>query len=720
MARLLSLPAGRTAKWLVLIVVVLVYGGLASQAGKFENAQKNESSSWLPGDAESVKALEAVQRMPGGELAPAVIVYERRGGLTDADKARIDETVQRLNADRRELVLEAQRPVFSPNGASAIIVQPVQPGEGQADKFETAVQSIRDRIGEPDAGLEVRLTGAAGFSLDSIKVFGGINGTLLYAAAAIVLVLLILIYRSPIFWVIPFFSVVLAEGASRGAGYLLAEAGVIINGQTGGILPVLVFGAGTDYALLLVSRYREELRRHEDKHDAMRVALRGAGPAILASGLTVIAALLTLSVAEVNSTAGLGPVGAMGVALAMISMLTVLPALLVICGRRAFWSPGLDTIPHYGQGGTDETHGFWRGIGDRVARRPRMIWVVGTFVLLVLAANVLNLDTSQTTGTGFRDEVDSVTGQEVLSRNFPAGASAPADVIVGDRAKVEAVTRALQGESALVSEVRPAGEGPDGVHLAVTLKGDPYASATLDQIPELREAAERAGEASTLVGGPTAQEYDLRQSANRDNLVIIPLTLLVVLAILVVLLRALVAPVLLIVSVILSFAAALGAGIFVSDYVFDFTGVTPTLPLLAFVFLVALGIDYNIFLMARVREEAQRFGTREGTLRGLAVTGAVITGAGLVLAGTFGALAVLPLVVLTQIGFIVAFGVLLDTFVVRSVIVPAAVVDIGRRVWWPSALAKHDGDDAVGAVAASVAEGHNGRPSAERDQRIAR
>src|SRR3954470_10112560 len=387
-SRLLTLPAGRTAKWIVLIVVVLIYGGLASQAGKLEGAQKNESSSWLPADAESVKALDAVKRFPGGELAPAVVVFERRGGLTDADKARIDDTVGKLNADRKPLVLEARKPVFSPNGAAAIVVQPVQPGDGSGDAFQVAVQSIRDRVGEPGEGLEVKLTGAAGFSLDAIKVFSGINGTLLYAAAGIVLVLLIIIYRSPVFWAIPFFTVLLAEGASRGAGYLLAEAGVTINGQTGGILPVLVFGAGTDYALLLVSRYREELRRHEDKHEAMRVALRSAGPAILASGLTVIAALLTLSIAEVNSTAGLGPVGAMGVALAMLSMLTVLPALLIVCGRRAFWSPFTDAIPHVGQTGTAEPHGFWRRVGERVARRPRAIWVLGSIVLLILAANV--------------------------------------------------------------------------------------------------------------------------------------------------------------------------------------------------------------------------------------------------------------------------------------------------------------------------------------------
>ena len=688
-----TLPAGRTAKWWVLAVVVLIFGALASQAGKLEGAQKNESSSWLPADAESVKALDAVKRFPGGELAPAVVVYERRGGLTAADKARIDETVGRLNADRKPLVLEAQPPVYSPNGAAALLVQPVQPGDGSGDAFQDAVQSIRDRVGESGKGLEVKLTGAAGFSLDAIKVFSGVNGTLLYVAMAIVLILLVLIYRSPIFWVIPFFAVLLAEGASRGAGYLLAEAGVTINGQTGGILPVLVFGAGTDYALLLVSRYREELRRHDDKHEAAAIALRSAGPAILASGLTVIAALLTLSIAEVNSTAGLGPVGAMGIALAMISMLTVLPALLIACGRRAFWSPFADTIPHVGQTGADETHGFWRRVGDRVARRPRTIWLAGTVVLLVLAANVSSLDTSQTTGNQFRGEVDSVAGQAVLSRNFPAGASAPADVIVADASKARAVTDALKAESGLVSDARVAGEGDAGAQLSVTLKGDPYASSTMDQIPHLRKVAERAGGTGTLVGGPTAQEYDLRVSATRDNELILPLTLLVVLAILIVLLRSLIAPVLLIASVIVSFAAALGTGIFVSDHIFGFTGVGPTLPLLAFVFLVALGIDYNIFLMARVREEAIKHGTREGTLRGLAVTGAVITGAGIVLAGTFGALAVLPLVVLTQIGFIVAFGVLLDTFVVRSVIVPAAVIDVGRRVWWPSRLSRRSTSD---------------------------
>ncbi|HWK28225.1 MAG TPA: MMPL family transporter [Solirubrobacter sp.] len=684
---MLTLPAGRTSKFVVLVVVALVYLGLASQAGKFEGAQKNETSSFLPGSAESVKALHAIERFPGGELAPAVIVFERPSGLTAADKRRIDGTVAKLNANRLPLVREAQPPVYSENGRSALIVQPVEPGEGQADKFKAAAQSVRDRAGSSADGLQVEVTGAAGFSLDAIKIFTSINGSLLLAAAAIVLILLIAIYRSPIFWAIPFFTVLLAEGASRGAGYLLAEAGVTINGQSGGILPVLVFGAGTDYALLLVSRYREELRRHEDKHEAMRVALRSAGPAILASGLTVIAALLTLSLAEVNGTAGLGPIGAMGVALAMISMLTILPALLTICGRRAFWSPFLDTIPHTGQAGVDETHGFWRRVGDRVARRPRAIWTLGTLVLLLLSLNLLNLNTGLTSGNSFRGEVESVAGQKLLARNFPAGASAPTDVIVPDVARAGAVADALRADP-VVAQVSEPVTGPPGARLSVTLRGDPYAPATLDHTPQLRDVVRRAGGADALVGGPTAQEYDLRRSATRDNRVIIPITLIVVFAILALLLRALFAPLLLVLSVILSFAAALGVGVFVSDVIFGFPGMDPSLPLLCFVFLVALGIDYNIFLMARVREEAIRHGTREGMLRGLAVTGAVITGAGIVLAGTFSALAVLPLIVLTEIGFIVAFGVLLDTFVVRSVIVPALVMDIGRPVWWPSRLSR--------------------------------
>ena len=465
-----------------------------------------------------------------------------------------------------------------------------------------------------------------------------------------------------------------------------------INGQSGGILPVLVFGAGTDYALLLVSRYREELRRHEDKHEAMRVALRTAGPAIVASGLTVILALLTLSLAEVNGTAGLGPIGAMGVGIAMISMLTMLPALLVIFGRKAFWSPFFDTIPHVGQQGTDETHGRWRSIGEWVAARSRRVWVGGTLLLVLLALNVTQIDTGLTNSNSFRGDVESVEGAEILARSFPSGLGGLTNVIVPDRAE------GARGAARAARAPRPRGPGAAaaGGPARHPLRRRPAQRPVRDGDvrPDPRRCAgpsrPQAG-SNVLVGGPTAEAYDYRESATRDNFVILPLALVVVLVILAILLRSLLAPVLLVASVILSFFAALGTGIFFFEHVFGFPGIDPSLPLLAFVFLVALGIDYNIFLMARVREETLRYGTRTGMLRGLAVTGAVITSAGIVLAGTFSALAVLPLVFLTEIGFIIAFGVLLDTFLVRSVVVPALAFDIGPRIWWPSRLAREDG-----------------------------
>jgi RND superfamily putative drug exporter len=601
------------------------------------------------------------------------------------------------------------------------------------------------------------VTGAAGFGADAIEVFGDINGQLLLAAGGLVLLLLILIYRSPIFWIVPFFTVLFAESSARGVGYLLSEAGVTINGQSGGILPVLVFGAGTDYALLLVARYREELRRHDSRHEAMELALRTAGPAIVYSGLTVIAALLVLSLAEVNGTAGLGPIGAMGIFMAMTFMLTMLPSALLVVGRRIFWpfvpdGPGGPLPPHSNRwrravfsvlagvfvmafasagGGSgvalliafvagglvnffvlapllhrfdlntfyprierplaarhrlsDETHGFWRRMGDRVAAAPGRVAVATIAVLVVLSAGLLQLDTGLTSGNSFRGEVEAVRGADLLAAHFPAGANVPTTVVIPDQADVAPVRAALQKDPVVALVGEPLA-GPPGVKLDIQLKLDPYSTEAFDQIPHLRRTVKRAGGGDVLVGGPTAAEYDLRQSATRDNYVIIPITLVVVFLILALLLRSLLAPAVLVGTVILSFGAALGTGMFFAKNVFGFPGIDPALPLLCFVFLVALGIDYNIFLMARVREETIRHGTREGMLRGLAVTGAVITSAGIVLAGTFGALAVLPLVFLTEIGFVVAFGVLLDTFVVRSILVPALTFLLGHRIWWPSRM----------------------------------
>ena len=737
MAKFLTYPSGRRPKFVVLGLCVLVTLVAGTFSGGFEDAQENETSSFLPGGAESVEVVEHVARFPGGETAGAVTIIARDGGpLTAADRQAAQQLKQDLDANRTRLMQPTEGPIPSEDGEALILITPVGQSADDSDAFLASVNDeIRERAHALRGdGLEVEVTGAAGFGADAIEVFGDINGTLLLAAGGLVLVLLILIYRSPIFWAIPFFTVLFAETASRGFGYLLAEAGVTINGQTGGILPVLVFGAGTDYALLLVSRYREELRRHDDKHVAMHTALRTAGPAILASGLTVMAALLVLLLADVNSTAGLGPIGALGVGLAMLYMLTLLPALLTIFGRRAFWP----FIP-YGPAGhgeldpvarrltrfshqSDETHGTWRSVGDWVARRPGTV-ATGTIVLLlIMCAGFLRLDTGLTNGNSFRGEVEAVRGNELVAQHFPAGANVPTTVIVPRGGDVQAVAQALAGEESVAAVGRPV-QGPPGTQFTVQLDADPYSTEAFDQIPDLRDVAKEAGGEDVLIGGPTAESYDYRVAAARDNRLIIPIALVVVFLILAGLLRSLFAPAMLVATNILSFAAALGTGIIVFEYVFDFPGQDPSLPLLSFVFLVALGIDYNIFLMARVREETIVHRTREGMLRGLAVTGAVITSAGIVLAGTFSALAVLPLIFLTEIGFVIAFGVLLDTFVVRSIVVPALTFAIGPRVWWPSKLqhedpARFDGDgrgpDGVpGGAAAGAAD--NGRvPAGER------
>ena len=447
-----------------------------------------------------------------------------------------------------------------------------------------------------------------------------------------------------------------------------------------------MLGAGTDYALLLVARYREELRRHKDRHEAMALALRTAGPAVFASGLTVIAALLCLTLAEVNGTSGLGPIGALGIAVAMVAMLTLLPALLVIVGRWVFFP----FIPRYDPALSSEPTGIWGRLGTAIAARPRKVWIGVVALLLVLSLGLLNFSTGLTTGNSFRGEVESVQGQELISKSFPSGANAPVDIIVRDLLKTDAVRTAV-AEVPGIASVAPAGTTSNIVRLQAVLEPEPYSTEAYAVIPNIRAAAKSAGGPDTLVGGATAVEADLRDAATRDTKLIVPIALLVVFLILMILLRAVVAPLLLIGTVILSFGAALGVGAVVFDVIFGFPGSDPSQPLFAFVFLVALGIDYNIFLMTRVREETRRYGTRAGMLRGLAVTGGVITAAGIVLAGTFLVLGVLPLIFLTEIGFVVAFGVLLDTFIVRSVLVPALVLDIGPKVWTPSSLAKGPG-----------------------------
>ena len=661
-------------------------------------------------------------------------------------------------------------PICSPDGKAAIVTAYLR-GDGESDSILDPVDFWRETVSDPGGGLQVKITGGAGYAADAIKVFESINGTLLLAAVSLVIFLLIVIYRSPIFFLIPLASVIFAEMLARSVGYGISELGVTINGQSSSIMSVLVLGAGTDYALLIVARYREELHHTEDRHEAMQAAMRSAGPAVFASAATVIAALLCLTIAKVNGTSGLGPIGAIGVACAAISMLTLLPALLTIFGRRAFW-PFVPHTPRWtaptdvaqsgiGQrivegssfgallpvigaalvafvllpltvltglvrklvsaltGGrvktpsvvsvfdgsifkpyevrrtqhehlADATHGFWKRVGDRVARGPARVLTSSIVVLLVMCAGLAFFSTDLTTNDGYRTSVESVEGQDILAKSFPAGASAPADVIVPPGGDVQAVTAALEETDGIEAVSPPVAEGEQGILIQATLEPPPYSTEAFDLVEPIREAASGAVD-GTVVGGASAVEFDVREAAGWDSTVIPPIVLVVVFLILVLLLRAVTAPLILIGTVILSFLAALGVGYFVFDVIFDFPGSDPSLPLFAFVFLVALGVDYNIFLMARAREETYKHGTGEGMLRALAVTGGVITSAGIVLAGTFSVLAVLPLVFLTEIGFVVAFGVLLDTFLVRSVLVPAIVLQLGPKVWWPSSLAKTDG-----------------------------
>jgi len=806
---LFTFPAGRRSKWVVFglwFLAIFIAAGPADLPGKFEDAESNEATSYLPGDAESTKALNATEQLQKGEIAPAVIIYRRAEGLTPADKAKIAEDVEAMTEERFTGVIpdgataaaggetgeqnEAEPPpgslppgcggatttipgqpadyapfvgpVCSADGKAAIVTAYIK-AEGEGDRILDPVKFWREKISDPGGGLEVKITGGAGFSADAIEVFEGINGTLLLAAVSLVIFLLIVIYRSPMFFLIPLAAVIFAETLSRSIGYGVSELGVTINGQSSSIMSVLVLGAGTDYALLLVARYREELHHTADKYQAMRTALESAGPAIFASALTVIAALLCLTIAKVNGTAGLGPIAAIGIACAALSMLTLLPALLTIFGRRAFWpfvphtpetAPAADGISerarkrmvegsgagalirvilscllvlillplvlinwvprilsgrripslivgpldraiftpyemrrHKLEHASDATHGFWSRLGKRVAVSPRRIMFGSVGVLVVLCLGFAFFSTDLTSEDSYRTEVDSVEGQHLLDKSFPSGATALTDVVVPEAGEVEAVKQAVEGVDGVDSVSGPVAEGPPGTLIQATLEPNPYSTTAFDLVEPIRDAADGAAP-GTLVGGPTAIEFDVRDAAGWDSIVIPPIILLVVLLILIALLRAVTAPLILIGTVILSFLASLGVGYFVFDVIFGFPGSDPSLPLFAFVFLVALGVDYNIFLVARAREETEKHGSEQGMLRALAVTGGVITSAGIVLAGTFSVLAVLPLTFLTELGFVVAFGVLLDTFLVRSVLVPSIALTVGDNFWWPSALSR--------------------------------
>jgi putative drug exporter of the RND superfamily len=495
-------------------------------------------------------------------------------------------------------------------------------------------------------------------------------------------VILLITYRSPVLWLVPLISSLVALFIAAAVIYLLAaHAGLTVNGLSVGILYVLVLGACTDYALLIVARYREELRRHDRRHPAMATALRRAGPAIIASAATVVLAMLTLSAAELNSTSSLGPVLAIGVAVGAFVMLTLLPALMVTFPRGIFWP----YRPAYGSA-EPTTRGTWARVGWSIASRARLTWITTAVILGVLALGLTGLKVNGLTNAqSFRGHPDSVTGASVLAAHFPAGAGEPVIVIgnPGAAARLRSAFAATPGIAAVSPPAARAGHA----YLEGTLTAPYDSQAAYDTIDRVRTAVHAVPGAGALVGGTSAVNLDVKRASAHDRIVIIPLILVVVVVILGLLLRALVAPLILIATVVLSFAAALGVSAFFFNHVFGFAGADTSFPLFVFVFLVALGIDYNIFLMTRVREEAIRRDARHGAIVGLAATGGVITSAGFVLAGTFAVLATIKATEFTEIGFAVAFGILLDTIVVRSVLVTALNLDVGRWMWWPSRLA---------------------------------
>jgi RND superfamily putative drug exporter len=682
MARLTAgLLAGRRSKFVVLVFWLVVVGLAGPLAGKLTGAQQNDTASWLPGSAESTKVLEIQQSFQSPDALPAVLVYERAGGLTPDDRAK-------AAADARELATfegvqgKPVGPVPSQDGQALQTVLTFDLGPEGWEKTPGLADRIRELAGS--SGMTVHVTGPLGYAADSASAFEGIDGVLLLATIGVVVVILLLTYRSPVLWLLPVLSAGVALTVSQAVVYLLAEhAGLVVNGQSAGILTVLVFGAGTDYALLLVARYREELRRHADRHEAMAVALHRAGPALLASAATVIVGMLCLLAAETNSTSSLGPVAAVGVSLALVVMVTLLPALLVTCGRWLFWpvKPGYGSVE-------PTTRGLWARVGNRIARRPRVVWVTTALVLGALSLGVVTLDANGLSNAeSFTGRPDSIVGEEVVTRHFPAAGAGSPVVVVAD-APAAGQVREVAAGTAGISEVGQPAVRDGHAYLEGTLTDAPDSPAAFATIDRLRDAVHAVPGANAMVGGNTAINLDLQRAAKHDRTLIIPIVLAVVAVILMVLLRSILAPLLLIATVVLSFAAALGASALVFDRVFGFEGADASLPLFVFVFLVALGIDYNIFLMTRVHEESRQHGTRRGALIGLAATGGVITSAGIVLAGTFAVLGTLPLVFLAELGFAVALGVLLDTIVVRSVLVTALNLDVGRHIWWPSKLAR--------------------------------
>jgi RND superfamily putative drug exporter len=714
----------QTTRWLrvgipaLLVLVWLIGGSLGGPYfGKVDEVSSNDRSSFLPQSADATQVNERLPEFLGDDSIPAIVVVASDTELTDDDLADIQALADDI-AEVDDVQEGVSPPIPSEDGLAAQLFVPVD-ANAEVDAVVAEIRALLDE--DLPAGLEGWVTGPAGFTADLVEGFLGIDGLLLGVALIAVFIILVIVYRSPLLPVLVLLTSVFALCVALLTVWWLAFAGIVVlNGQVQGILFILVIGAATDYALLYVARFREAVATGEKRWPATLQAWRGAFEPILASGGTVIAGLLCLLLSDLATNRALGPIASIGIVFSMLSALTFLPALLALFGRAAFW-PFIPKHPvaQIPDDLSQPVKGLWPRQARFVARHARVVWIVCTIVLLAGAVGITQLKADGVPASDLvLGESDARDGQDILAEHFPGGSGSPAYIIVPEDQLADTV-EVLEDNSgvdsvAVTSEDSPTGQvqvevengepvftavGPPGTEAPTPTvsEGDVLVTATLtdtsdsiaaeDTVRELRvELDDTLGAGVAVVGGETATDIDTNDTSIRDRNIIIPVILVVILLILMLLLRSILAPVILIATVILSFGTALGVSALVFNGVFGFPGADPAVPLYGFVFLVALGVDYNIFLMSRVREESLVHGTRKGILRGLVATGGVITSAGLVLAATFAALGVIPILFLAQLAFIVAFGVLLDTFVVRSLLVPALSYDIGRAIWWPSKL----------------------------------
>ena len=678
MIAILRFITGRRMAWLVLAATAVAVGLAFSLLP--QDKSEDFPTSGLPSSSQAAQVDQLLADFPSAKQTSAIVVWSRTGAdLSAADVTAITDRAAALG--EQSTAPRATTPRFSDDKRAAISVLPLEASKATADIGKTATDIRSTASSDLPTGLTAYVTGPVGFQSDITNAFAGADLRLLLVTVIVVAVLLIVTYRSPVLWIVPLVVVGLADGLSTVVvGALAGPFGIVLDPSVSGIQSVLVFGAGTNYALLLVARYREELLRVENRNAAMLTAVRSAGPAIAASGGTVALSLLTLLFAELSGNRALGFACAIGVVVAILFALIVLPASLVVCGRGLFWP----FVPRFQAGLEPKREGFWTRLGRGVARRPALIVVASVVGIGALSLGLLGASVGLSQADQLLGNPASVQAQKIVDRSFSAGLTSQTVVLAPDAAATEAAD--LASATTGVEAVQP-GESANGrTRLNLSLASEPGSDGTFGTIAALRTGyADASGAVSgSLVGGSDATALDNRTSAQADQDLIIPMILAIVFGILAILLRSLVAPVLLIVSVLATFFASLGASNAIFQNLMGFPAFNTNVVLFAFLFLVALGVDYNIFLTTRAREEAQRHGTKEGMVRALASTGAVITSAGILIAAVFAVLGVLPVVALTQIGVIVCIGVLLDTLVVRTLVVPALVFLTGDRFWWPS------------------------------------